>query len=113
MVPKESGLRPVGHRISDMLELPKEVFFDLSRVVIIGNLQVSVENHHGLVAYDGTSLTLNLRAGQMVIEGENLVLGLVGANEITVTGRVGNVRFITPGDGSAPPPASGSTAGPS
>ncbi len=104
-------MRPVGHRISDMLELPKEVFFDLSRVVIIGNLQVSVENHHGLVAYDGTSLTLNLRTGQMAIEGENLVLGLVGANEITVTGRIKAVRFPPPEERNPALPAGGAPAG--
>jgi sporulation protein YqfC len=82
----------------DLLELPKEVFFDLPRVVIIGNLQVTVENHQGLVAYDADSLTLALDTGRLVICGDGLVVGMVAPNDLTVTGRISAVRFEPDGE---------------
>jgi len=90
---RRQTIRAVGYRLADLLELPREVFFDLSRVVITGNLQVSVENHHGLLTYDQDSLTLALDSGKLVVCGEGLVIGMVGASEMTVTGRIAAVRF--------------------
>jgi sporulation protein YqfC len=86
-------LGALGYRVVDMLELPREVFFDLPRVVLIGNLQVSVENHQGLLAYDQQSLTLALDVGRLVIAGEGLTVGMVRPSEITVSGRISSVRF--------------------
>jgi sporulation protein YqfC len=89
------GLRGVGYRLADALELPKEVYFDLPRVVVIGNLQVSVENHRGLLAYDGNTVVLGLHAGRLVVTGEGLVVGTVGPAQITIAGRLQGLRFVT------------------
>jgi len=92
------GLRGVGYRLADALELPKELYFDLPRVVVVGNLQVSVENHRGLLAYDSNTVVLGLHSGRLVIDGEDLVIGTVGPAQITVSGRLGGLRFAA-GDG--------------
>ena len=96
---RRRSLQAVGHKLAEILELPKEVFFDLPRVVVIGNLHVSVENHHGLLAYDGDSLALAMSSGRMVVWGEGLTVGMVGPNELTVTGKIAGVRFETKGEG--------------
>jgi sporulation protein YqfC len=89
-----------AHRLAERLELPKDVFFDLPRVVLIGNLQVSVENHRGLLSYDGKTLALALQSGRLVVRGQDLVVGFVGSSEMTVTGKLEAVEFHS--DDSAP-----------
>lgn len=86
----------IGYRLVDLLELPREVYFNLPRVVMIGNLQVSVENHQGLVAYDHDGLTLAVEAGRLVIRGQGLTLGTVRRAEVTVSGRIASVQFEAP-----------------
>jgi sporulation protein YqfC len=98
MASKARGLRGTADRLADRLELPKDVFFDLPRIVLVGNLQVSVENHRGLLSYDGKTLVLGLQSGRLIVRGQDLVVGLVGESELTVTGRVEALHF-EPGNG--------------
>ncbi|MDP2873016.1 MAG: sporulation protein YqfC [Bacillota bacterium] len=102
MAAKARGLSGAAHRLAEGLELPKDVFFDLPRVVLIGNLQVSVENHRGLLSYDGQTLTLGLQSGRLIVCGQDLVVGFIGSSELTVTGRVQTLRFEL-ADGAAGP----------
>lgn len=92
------GLAGAAHRLAERLELPKDVLFDLPRIVLIGNLQVSVENHRGLISYDGRTLALGLQSGRLVVRGRDLVVGFVGSSELTVTGRIEALEF-GPGNG--------------
>lgn len=98
MAARPRKLEGAAHRLAERLELPKDVFFDLPRVVLIGNLQVSVENHRGLLSYDGKTLSLALQTGRLVVRGQDLVVGFVGSSELTVTGRLEAVEFAS-GDG--------------
>jgi sporulation protein YqfC len=111
-----SRLRAAAHRAADVLELPKDVLFSLPRVVVIGNMQVTVENHRGLLAYDGSRLVLAVGSGRLVVSGDGLVLGLVSAGEMTVTGRIDALQFETgapsPSTPAAPPPPASAPVGP-
>lgn len=96
------GLRGVAYRLADALELPKEIYFNLPRIVLVGNLQVSVENHRGLLAYAPDTVVLGLHAGRLVITGEELVIGTVGPAQITIVGRLSGLRFAGGGPDGAP-----------
>ena len=37
--------------IAELLEFPKDIMLDTSKVVMIGNLQIFIENHKGIIEY--------------------------------------------------------------
>ncbi len=75
------------------LDLPEDVALDLPRVTILGGMQVTVENHRGIVSYDPCRVVVGMNGGRILITGEDLVLGCVQAEEISVTGLVAAVAF--------------------
>ena len=84
------GLRGVlVHRLG----LPKEIVFDLPRITILGGLQLTVENHQGVQAFLPGRVVIATRAGLVIVEGEDLRLGVVREGEVTVAGQLRGVRL--------------------
>lgn len=82
---REMGKRAKGH-LSDALELPSDVSLNLPKMVVIGNIKLYIENHRGIVEYTSGRVRLSLGEMELVIEGENLILGNISNDEITIEG---------------------------
>lgn len=65
----------------------------MTRVEVIGQLQVRVENHRGIVTFRSSQVIVRIPEGRMVIDGQDLVIGWVDQGDILVSGRVNGVRF--------------------
>ncbi len=81
------------------LDLPGEIVFDLPRITLLGQLQLTVENHRGLLEFLPERVAIGTRDGLLVVLGRDLRLGVVRDGEITVTGLLTEVRFERPGAG--------------
>jgi sporulation protein YqfC len=71
-----------------ILDLPQDVALDLPRVTLIGGIQLTVENHRGVLYFSPQSLRLALERGEMEISGQNLVIRNIGAEEVFVEGEI-------------------------
>lgn len=86
-----------GHKIreklSDTFELPKDIVLDVSKIVIIGTGQITVENHKGLIEYSEELIRINTGSGIMKLCGRNLIIKNIIQEEITITGEITNIEF--------------------
>lgn len=86
-----AGLK-VKEAVATVFELPREVILDLPRLTLIGNLQLTVENHRGLMEYTPERICIAVHAGRLEITGQGLRIGSVYREELIVTGRIEAVR---------------------
>lgn len=80
-------------RIAGTLEMPKDVVLDLPRVTVLGDLQVTVENYRGVIRYSPDQVVVGMSKGRIHIAGEDLVIGVIHEEEITVTGLLDSITF--------------------
>lgn len=85
--------QPLRRRLAATLELPQDVILDLPRVTILGGLQVTVENHRGVIHYSPERVVVGMTSGRVHISGQDLVIGVIHDQEITVAGVVESVTF--------------------
>ncbi|MCR4397859.1 MAG: sporulation protein YqfC [Firmicutes bacterium] len=78
-------------KIAGLLELPGDLVFDLPRITLIGNMELTVENHRGLMEYSTHRVVIGFGGGQMTVEGCDLVIRRIVKDEVTVTGRISSV----------------------
>lgn len=71
-----------------ILDLPQDVALDLPRVTMIGGIQLTVENHRGVLHFSPKSLRLAMERGELEVTGEDLVIRNIGAEEVFVEGRI-------------------------
>ncbi len=79
--------------ISDMFELPKDVVMDLPRMTLVGNIQVYLENHRGVIAYNENLVRIGVANGEIIIRGRNLSIENLAAAELLIKGSVEECRY--------------------
>ncbi|QTH46147.1 sporulation protein YqfC [Cohnella sp. LGH] len=80
-----------------ILDLPQDVALDLPRITMIGGLQLTVENHRGILHFSPDTLRLAMDGGEMEITGQDLVIRNIRAEEVFVEGRILGVQLHVKG----------------
>lgn len=88
------GVENFKERFADIAELPKDVVMDAPRVTIIGNIQINIENHRGLIEYGSDMVRVNTGIGIYKITGHNLVIKSIAMEEIAITGQIDNIDIL-------------------
>jgi len=80
-------------RVTDFLDLPKDVFLDLPRITLLGNMQLFIENHYGIIEYSPGIIRVSSNRGEIVITGSELLIETILSEEITIIGKIGEIKF--------------------
>jgi len=80
--------------MGDMLDLPKDLVLELPRLIIIGNKELYLQNHKGIIDYSHELIRINLVRGYLEVQGESLQIRTIIPDEITIAGKISGVKFI-------------------
>jgi len=80
-------------RLAGMLEIPQDIVLDLPRITMLGNQQLLVENHKGIIEYTPSLVRIKLNQGELLVAGQNLMLGNLQIEQILVEGTVGEIKY--------------------
>lgn len=86
--------RKVKRQFSEILEIPSEVMLDLPKIVLMGNLQLFLENHRGIAEYTPQLVRIAVGEGEIEIAGEDLQLRNILPEEICVEGQIKSILFL-------------------
>lgn len=81
-------------RLSDSLELPKEVTLNIPILKVTGKNDIYIENHKGIMEYSSDILRVNSEIGIIKILGKNLYIKEINKEEIYIIGDVNTIEFI-------------------
>ncbi|HOB29234.1 MAG: sporulation protein YqfC [Dethiobacteria bacterium] len=81
--------------VADFFELPYEVLLDLPRVTLVGNVQLYIENHRGVISYDENQVCLSVNNGEIIIRGEQLQIKNLREEELLLNGVIGGLTYET------------------
>ncbi|ADQ46287.1 sporulation protein YqfC [Caldicellulosiruptor kronotskyensis 2002] len=75
-------------------QLPQEVITDQPRITLIGDQEIIVENHKGLICYEDTFVKINTNISPLAIEGDKLVIERMDSETIIINGRIKYVKYF-------------------
>lgn len=84
----------ISKRVTDFLEIPRDLVFDLPKLTVIGRTEIYLENHRGIIEYSLTRIRIGLIRGFMQIEGQDLEIKVLLPDEMSLTGEVHLIRYI-------------------
>ncbi|CUH94157.1 hypothetical protein P22_0219 [Propionispora sp. 2/2-37] len=86
-----------GHlqKLAGLLEIPQDIVMDLPRITMLGNKQLLIENHRGIIEYTPLVVRIKLNQGELIVTGSNLVLGNLQMEQIFIEGIVEAIRYDT------------------
>ena len=91
---KKENIFTAGEKIANKLEIPKDVILDLSKVIIVGAHDVTIENYRGIIQYDSELIRLNTKTGMLKISGVSLEITEISDEDISITGLISSVEFV-------------------
>lgn len=79
--------------LASSFELPEDVILDLARITIVGDREIFIENHQGILAYGPDRIRIRVKRGEIIITGERLKIDSLLATELVAIGRIEGVQF--------------------
>lgn len=85
------GADSVKNKVAEITEMPSDIILDAPRVTIIGNFELGIENHRGLIEYNDNCVRVNTSIGVFKLTGSNLSIKNIDLEEIVITGSIENI----------------------
>ena len=89
--PRRTGLL---ERTAQALDLPADVLAGLTRLELIGDRELRLENHRGILAYGSQEIQVSGGPYVVEIQGEELELRAMTGLELLITGRISGIRLV-------------------
>ena len=80
-------------RTAQLLELPADVLAGVPRLELIGDNELRMENHRGILAYGREEIHISGGAYIVRISGQELELRVMTELELFITGRIEQIRL--------------------
>ena len=80
--------------VAEWFDLPADVVAGLPRMELIGNRQLYLEHHTGILAYTQELIDANTPAGVLRVRGDGLTLLALTGEELRIGGRIDAVEWV-------------------
>ena len=80
--------------VAELFDLPVDVVARLPRLELVGDRQLYLERHTGILAYSEEQIDANTVAGVLRVRGEKLTLLAMTAEELRIGGSIAAVEWI-------------------
>ena len=86
--------KKINNFTAKLLDLPQDVVTDLPRITMVGNMQLYIENHRGVIHFSNEQLKLGLTKGQLEVVGHNLTIRAILSEEVFIEGVIREIKYI-------------------
>lgn len=80
-------------KLAAKLDLPADVVMDIPKIIVTGDLEITIENHRGILAFDQDMVKVNSRVGAIRVEGKSFEILYIGGSTITIKGRFKSISY--------------------
>ena len=70
-------------KILDKLDFPTDISLDMPKIIVVGNREITIENHKGIMSFQSNMVKINSRVGAITIDGRNFEILFIGETSIT------------------------------
>ena len=81
--------------VAELFDLPADVVAGLPRLELVGNRQLYLEHHTGLLAYSDTRIDANTPVGVLRVRGQRLTLLAMTGEELRIGGKIDGVEWVS------------------
>ena len=85
--------KQIQQQVANVFDIPRDLMMDLPKVVLVGDVQVLIENHRGIMVYTPETVKVSTTIGDLAVTGTDLTLKNILPDEIMVEGRIKSVIF--------------------
>ena len=81
-------------KAAEAFDLPADVIAGVPRLELVGDRELRMENHRGILAYGTQEIHISGGIFSVKICGDGLELRVMNALELLITGQIGSIQII-------------------
>ena len=85
---------PVKRKAVGRLDIPVDALMKLPRMEVVGNEELLIENHTGIIEYSPDDIKVAARRRVIRLTGEGLQLDGMDADNLHIKGNIKSIEFI-------------------
>lgn len=89
----EEKINKSREKVAKKFDLPKDVILDIPKITIIGDEEITIENHKGIIMFERDIIKINSRFGAISIKGENFEILYIGSSTTTISGKFKSIIY--------------------
>ncbi|MDR0405197.1 MAG: sporulation protein YqfC [Clostridiales bacterium] len=82
-------------RVTELLDLPKEVLLDTPKLTVYSDNQLTVENYGGILEYTDCYIRLKTAGKTIAVSGRGLELRAITDVDVLVEGSISRIDYLT------------------
>ena len=90
---RERGGRVLS-TVAELFDLPADIVAGLPRLEMVGDRQLYLERHTGILSYSETQIDVNTTGGVLRVTGTALSLMAMTGEEVRIGGRIAAVEWV-------------------
>ncbi|MCX7842631.1 MAG: sporulation protein YqfC [Clostridia bacterium] len=90
----ENPKNSLKEKVTEILELPKEVVLNVPKITMIGRNNLIIENYKGIIEYDERRIRVNTGIGILKITGERMAIKEITSEDIMVEGELLSIEVL-------------------
>lgn len=83
----------VKDRITEKMQLPKEIILNYPKMTVFSNKEITIENIIGIIEFSSENIRLNTETHILVIFGNNLEINSLSIDEVVIRGKIEKLIF--------------------
>lgn len=80
-------------KVSDKLSIPKDIVLNMPVIKVIGDREVIIENHKGILEYTSSSIKLKSVLGDLTLIGKGFQIKDISEDNIFIVGLIDSLSF--------------------
>jgi sporulation protein YqfC len=81
-------------KITEILELPKEIVLNMPKLTMLGNGDLIIENYKGIVEYEDNRIRINTNSGIIKVTGDRMLIKEITSEDIMIYGEINSLEFL-------------------
>ena len=77
----------------EKFDLPRDVVLNIPKITIIGDDEITIENHRGVMLFSQNQIKVNSNLGVIFIEGNYLEILFIEGSTIVVSGKFKSIIY--------------------
>jgi sporulation protein YqfC len=86
--------KKLDHWTARILDIPQDISLDVPRLTMMGNMQLLIENHRGVLHFSEEYLKLALSKGVLEVHGSGLSIRTIMTEEVLIEGVIRELKYI-------------------
>jgi sporulation protein YqfC len=81
-------------KLTEILELPKEIVLNMPKLTMLGNGDLIIENYKGIIEYSEGVVRLNTTTGIIKVMGADIYIKEITSENIMIYGNILSLQFL-------------------